>query len=89
MLQKKTCLAFNAHIELSEPFEGVIYNADVHYFVMVVAGKAQQLIQGLTATGDEGQQLSAVIELCQVYEEFISTVKYHKHLSPGCASCKK
>jgi len=35
-------------------------------FVLVVAGKAQQLIQGLTATGDEGQQLSAVIELCQV-----------------------
>jgi len=35
-------------------------------FVMVLAGKAQQLIQGLTAVGDEGQQLSAVIELCQV-----------------------
>jgi len=34
--------------------------------VLLVAGKAQQLIQGLTASGDEGQQLSAVIELCQV-----------------------
>jgi len=33
---------------------------------MVVAGKAQQLIQGLVAAGDEGRQLSAVIELCQV-----------------------
>jgi len=40
-----------------------------------VAGKAQQLIQGLTATGDEGQQLSAVIELCQVCQLFISAVK--------------
>jgi len=40
-----------------------------------VAGKAQQLIQGLTATGDEGQQLSAVIELCQVRQQFISAVK--------------
>jgi len=34
--------------------------------VMFVASKAQQLIQGLSAAGDEGQQLSAVIELCQV-----------------------
>jgi len=34
--------------------------------LLLVAGKAQQLIQGLTASGDEGQQLSAVIELCQV-----------------------
>jgi len=42
---------------------------------MVVAGKAQQLIQGLTATGDEGQQLSAVIELCQVRHQFISYLK--------------
>jgi len=34
--------------------------------VMFSAGKAQQLIQGLAATGDEGRQISAVIELCQV-----------------------
>ena len=39
---------------------------------MVVAGKAQQLLQGLAAAGDEGQQLSAVIELCQVFQQFIS-----------------
>ncbi|KAK7602929.1 hypothetical protein V9T40_006903 [Parthenolecanium corni] len=28
--------------------------------------KAQQLLQGLQATGDEGQQLQAVIEMCQM-----------------------
>lgn len=28
--------------------------------------KAQALIPGLQATGDEGQQLQAVIEMCQV-----------------------
>ena len=32
----------------------------------VVVTKAQQLLQGLQATGDEGQQLTAVIEMCQV-----------------------
>ncbi|KAI4466325.1 e3 ubiquitin-protein ligase trip12 [Holotrichia oblita] len=30
------------------------------------ATKAQQLLQGLQATGDEGQQLQAVIEMCQM-----------------------
>jgi len=39
--------------------------------VMFVANKAQQLIQGLSAAGDEGQQLSAVIELCQVSLQFL------------------
>ncbi|XP_064615750.1 E3 ubiquitin-protein ligase TRIP12-like [Liolophura sinensis] len=29
-------------------------------------GKVQQLLQGLQATGDEGQQLTAVIEMCQL-----------------------
>jgi len=49
---------------------------------MVVAGKAQQLIQGLTATGDEGQQLSAVIELCQVWHQsFISYLELHVPVS--------
>lgn len=28
--------------------------------------KAQQLLQGLQANGDEGQQLQAVIEMCQM-----------------------
>ena len=28
--------------------------------------KAQQLLQGLQASGDEGQQLQAVIEMCQM-----------------------
>lgn len=31
-----------------------------------VASKAQQLLQGMQATGDEGQQLQAVIEMCQM-----------------------
>ncbi|XP_075236613.1 E3 ubiquitin-protein ligase ctrip isoform X2 [Lycorma delicatula] len=30
------------------------------------SSKAQQLLQGLQATGDEGQQLQAVIEMCQM-----------------------
>lgn len=34
-------------------------------FVSAVA-KATQLLQGLQATGDEGQQLQAVIEMCQM-----------------------
>ena len=33
---------------------------------LVAVNKAQQLLQGLQATGDEGQQLTAVIEMCQV-----------------------
>lgn len=32
----------------------------------VIGTKAQQLLQGLQATGDEGQQLQAVIEMCQM-----------------------
>lgn len=35
-----------------------------YYFVAVA--RAQALIPGLQATGDEGQQLQAVIEMCQV-----------------------
>lgn len=31
-----------------------------------IASKAQQLLQGMQATGDEGQQLQAVIEMCQM-----------------------
>lgn len=35
--------------------------------IFFIAGtKAQQLLQGLQATGDEGQQLQAVIEMCQM-----------------------
>ena len=30
--------------------------------------KVQQLLQGLQATGDEGQQLTAAMEMCQVRE---------------------
>jgi E3 ubiquitin-protein ligase TRIP12 len=36
----------------------------LHFFCS--ASKAQQLLQGLQATGDEGQQLQAVIEMCQM-----------------------
>lgn len=32
----------------------------------VSVSKVQQLLQGLQATGDEGQQLTAVMEMCQV-----------------------
>lgn len=34
--------------------------------IIFAATKAQQLLQGLQATGDEGQQLQAVIEMCQM-----------------------
>ena len=45
-----------------------------HHFVhcVLTATKAQQLLQGLQASGDEGQQLSAVIEMCQVSAHTIS-----------------
>lgn len=33
---------------------------------MCAGTKAQQLLLGLQATGDEGQQLQAVIEMCQM-----------------------
>ena len=32
----------------------------------VSVNKATQLLQGLQSTGNEGQQLTAVIEMCQV-----------------------
>lgn len=34
--------------------------------MIVLVSKAQQLLQGLQATGNEDQQLSAAIEMCQV-----------------------
>lgn len=34
--------------------------------LFAAATKAQQLLQGLQAAGDEGQQLQAVIEMCQM-----------------------
>lgn len=34
--------------------------------VCVAGSKAQQLLQGLQATGDESQQLQAAIEMCQL-----------------------
>ena len=33
---------------------------------VLAVNKAQQLLQGLQAAGDEGQQLTACIEMCQV-----------------------
>ena len=33
---------------------------------MLSVGKAQQLLQGIQSVGDEGAQLTAVIEMCQV-----------------------
>lgn len=42
----------------------ILFNSYLyHYFA---ASKAQQLLQGMQATGDEGQQLQAVIEMCQM-----------------------
>lgn len=35
-------------------------------FYFTAASKAAQLLAGLQATGDEGQQLQAVIEMCQL-----------------------
>ena len=34
--------------------------------MLTAASKAQQLLQGLQATSDEGQQMQAVIEMCQM-----------------------
>lgn len=34
--------------------------------VSAAGSKAQQLLQGLQATGDESQQLQAAIEMCQL-----------------------
>lgn len=34
--------------------------------LLLAVARAQALIPGLQATGDEGQQLQAVIEMCQV-----------------------
>ena len=42
---------------------------------MVTVSKAHQLLQGLQASGDEGQQLTAVIEMCQVSSSTDCTVK--------------
>lgn len=36
------------------------------YNILLPVTKAQQLLQGLQAVGDEGQQLQAVIEMCQL-----------------------
>lgn len=36
------------------------------YYIFLAASKAAQLLAGLQATGDEGQQLQAVIEMCQL-----------------------
>lgn len=38
----------------------------IYHNFYLAATKAQQLLQGLQATGDEGQQLQAVIEMCQI-----------------------
>ena len=38
----------------------------IHILFSSVVSKAQQLLQGLQATGDENQQLQAVIEMCQM-----------------------
>lgn len=34
--------------------------------ILFAGSKAQQLLQGLQATGDESQQLQAAIEMCQL-----------------------
>ena len=39
---------------------------------LIAVNKAQQLLQGLQAAGDEGAQLTAVIEMCQVSNKFTS-----------------
>ncbi len=36
------------------------------FFTVFTVSKAQQLLQGLQASGDEGQQLQAAIEMCQL-----------------------
>lgn len=38
----------------------------IERLIFLLGTKAQQLLQGLQASGDEGQQLQAVIEMCQM-----------------------
>lgn len=38
----------------------------MHIFASLTDTKAQQLVQGMQATGDESRQLQAVIEMCQL-----------------------
>ena len=47
------------------------------YIIIVLVSKAQQLLQGLQATGNEDQQLSAAIEMCQVQ----STILYRQYIN--------
>ena len=53
--------------------EGLISTLKLH---MVSVGKAQQLLQGIQSVGDEGAQLTAVIEMCQV--SYFHTTFYTK-----------
>ena len=49
---------------------------------VLAVNKAQQLLQGLQAAGDEGQQLTACIEMCQVsafYLLFCLVVQLLRH----------
>ena len=56
------CIVFySCYSCLGEDFNIYFCGDDV-----AAASKAQQLLQGLQATGDEGQQLQAVIEMCQM-----------------------
>ena len=41
----------------------------MHVLLYVAVGKAQQLLQGLQSK-DEGQQVTAVMEMCQVFTHF-------------------
>lgn len=56
-----------------EPVSATILNITVDLFppakqttCLFAGSKAQQLLQGLQATGDESQQLQAAIEMCQL-----------------------
>ena len=53
---------------------------------MVAVNKAQQLLQGLQASGDEGQQLTAVIEMCQVSgkQAIVFSTSFHLCFIMGC-----
>ena len=48
-----------------------MYHVHIHYLPVT---KVQHLLQGLQATGDEAQQLSAVMEMCQVCPTFFDIV---------------
>ena len=52
--------------EIDIPLQSPIQVQTNEFSIFFPVSKVQQLLQGLQATGDEDQQLTAVMEMCQV-----------------------